>query len=275
MRDFNEDIRFLCTKGFCKLFYSDIIEYSSILGTLILELFHPLSAKFKNDHACLRAFFPMFAVSPKHQRTLEEALLDVITLLLNESDGSSLSKIKLTDILGFYLPLLLPNAAQQQQHQDFKYDPNIHKRLAKKFLSMIVSNPLGKPTRELPPILLKLNIQPNPAILPKTPKKGEESDRPGQGLEDSPNGKTARDLIYDCRVLLEKALGFVTDKTARSNLEKFKQKLEAIDNSPLKEVNFVVSFLTHTQGRHEHTCTEKACSNEDIVRSVGREEAIF
>lgn len=241
MNSMNEEIRSLCTKGFCKLFFTDVIEYPSILGTLIVELFHPLTVKFKNDQACLRAFFPAFSAIPKHQLTLEQALLLVVSLVLDTYEGSSLSKIKLADLLAFYFPLLLPNS---NAPQDAKFDTNIHKRIAKKFLSMIASSPLGNATRELSPVLLKLTLQPNSSGVstPKTPKKGEEVDRPGQVVENL-EAKAGQEIIYECRVILEMALGFVSDKTAKANLEKFKQRLEAIDNSPLKSVYLFRSQL--------------------------------
>jgi hypothetical protein len=236
----NEEIRFLCTKGFCKLFFLDIIEYPSILATLIVELFHPLTLKFKTDQACLRSFFPAYANSPKHQASLEQAFHLVVSLILDASEGSSMNQIKLVDLAGFFFPLLLPAPTQH----DVPYDVNIHKRIAKKFLSLISSSPLGRAPRELSPILLKLTLQPGASTtgVPKTPKKGDAEGEKAK-VPDESLDKEGKELIYDCRVLVEKALNFVVEKHAKTNLEKFKSRLEALDPSPLKQVCSLSLFL--------------------------------
>eukprot|EP01127_Copromyxa_protea_P023198 TRINITY_DN8624_c0_g3_i1.p1 TRINITY_DN8624_c0_g3~~TRINITY_DN8624_c0_g3_i1.p1 ORF type:complete len:1511 (-),score=427.56 TRINITY_DN8624_c0_g3_i1:47-4435(-) len=243
LNSMDEAVRDMCTQGFCKLFMNNVVEYPSILATLIVELFHPLTSKFKRQQMCLVAFFQAYNMHPKHQLITENAFLLVVSMILDTHEGSSMAQIKLADLTAEFLPKLLPQSPDEQ------YDPNIHKRLAQKFLSHIVSNPLGKPPRELSPILLKLSLQLGVANYGlKTPKKGETDAQNGED-------KIGLELIHECRTLVEKAQKFVTDKVARANLEKFKTKLEAIDNTPLK-----TSDITATPASKKPTM-QKTLSN--------------
>jgi len=224
----NEKLRTASVEGFAKTLLFNALNDNNvplhlpsftsqvlfqILETLALELFNPVTENQLELKKCLRLFFPQYVASSiAHQKQMEESITVIISTLLCAPMGSSLNKIKLSELASYFFRITDPQTLNTLREEgkirileeEGEVDKLAHNRLANSLLKEILASPIGREGIEIPSILNLLHLSP----------------------ED-------KESIMNLRLLTEKALSHVNDKTALKSLEKFKQTLLGMNDDPL------------------------------------------
>jgi len=207
----NNALRTAAVEGFTKLLFTDVFDDQKVVAKLILEMFNPMTESYHKLRRCLEVFFPNYSVrSYKHFALMEKATLLAIMAALTAPQRGVMAQINIINLASYLFPLTgletrakLMETAKDQVIDDIQF---AHNRLGTLLLKEVLISPLGREGTDIPQILNLLQL----------------------------NDK-AKDSAMEMRVLNEKALKDVKDKSALKQLDKFKRSLLAISSDPLNE----------------------------------------